>query len=593
MTGLLVLLIPLAGCAKRSAVQAESRETRLTEGGAMCLRPIYSPDGASIVYSVREQGDPPRFSIRLVSSDGGAPRTIRSDSTANVAMSWAPDGDGLYILTDKGDARISLIDLKGEVVKSLPRPKMARFLSVSPDGNDLLYSVFNKDNWDLALLSAGVEGEPKVLAETPAWETGGCFGPGSGEITVVSRSVFGAPTNEFFIWSPDTREFKPLPLPKAKNDMPAWSKDGRYLAYATDQSGSMNLWVLDMTGGRSVEVTSGPEDDSRPDWSPDGQSIVFLRGTKSCHIFIADPETREKTQLTSGQVCDYDPMISMDGKWVAFIREKVGAARTSPVLAWASVEGGPVHEVDLKGLTFNASGGVAWSPNADELAFAADDGSGNVDIYRAKREGGAPARVTVTPGTDVIPFWSPDGRTIGYTRAAGGETQVWAIPSGGGVPSKVSLEDSVNQLSCFSPEGQRVAYMTVRSDGAYDLKVSDLGQQKPGRPIYHSEKGVYPLGWSKDGKYVAAWKMGSDESSILAVAADGTEHFTIGDAEDEPDGRGYFINLTPRGRAFADLVYPGGTHAFQYGDNTTDVYVVHVADLLRASVTGARAGGAR
>ncbi len=593
MTGLLVLLIPLAGCAKRSAVQAESRETRLTEGGSVCLRPIFSPDGASVAYTVREQADPPRFFIRLMPTEGGAPRAIRSDSTAIVAMSWAQDGQGLYVLSDKAESRISLMNLKGETVESFPRPRAARFLSVSPDGSKLLYSVFNRDNYDLALLPTGAEGQPKVIAETPAWETGGCFGPGPGDVTVVSRTVFGAPTNEFFIWSPGGGGFKPLPLPKAKNDMPAWSRDGRYLAYATDQNGSMDLWVLDMTGGRSVEITSGPEDDSRPDWSPDGRSIAFLRGVRRSHIFVADPETREKRQLTSGETTDYEPMVSQDGKWVAFTREKSGPARSVAVLAWAPAEGGDIRELDLKGLAYNASGGVSWSPDAKELAFAADDGSGNIDIYRVPREGGAPTRVTVTPGTDVIPLWSPDGRTIGYTRAAGGETQVWTIPSGGGVPTKVSFEEGVNQLSYFSPEGGRIAYMTVRSDGTYDVKVNKVGRQEPGHAIFHSDKGTYPLGWSKDGKYVVAWKMGGEQSTVAALAADGSEQFTIGESVDEPDGKGYFIDLTDRGRPFADVIYPGGIHAFQYGDNTTDVMVVRVADLLEASAAGARAGGGR
>jgi Tol biopolymer transport system component len=342
--------------------------------------------------------------------------------------------------------------------------------------------------------------------------------------------------------------------------MPVWSRDGRYLAYATNQNGSMDLWVLDSTGGRSVEVTSGPEDDSRPDWSPDGQSIVFLRGVKSCHIFVADPESREKIQLTSGEVCDNEPMVSADGKWVAFIREKTGAIRTSPVLAWASVEGGDVHEMDLKGLTFNASGGVSWSPDAEDLAFAADDGSGNVDIYRARREGGAPTRVTVTPGTDVIPIWSPDGRNIGYTRAAAGETQVWTIPSGGGVPTKVSSEDGANQLSYFSPEGRRIAYMTVLPDGTYDVKVKEMGRQGPGRLILHSDRGAYPMGWSKDGRYVIAWKLDGERSKVAALAADGSEQFLIGESVDEPDGRGYFIDLNTRGLP-SPTSSPGGIHA--------------------------------
>ena len=593
MASLLAFLIPLAGCTNRSAVHPESRETRLTEGGAMCLRPIFSPDGTSVAYTVRRPGDPPLWSIRLVSPQGGEPRIIRSDSAAVVAMSWAPGGDGLYVYADKGQGALSLMNLQGEIIKSFPQPGLARFIAISRDGRNLLYSVFNKDNYELALLGAGEKGEPRILVETPAWETGGCFGPGPDEVTVVSRSMFGAATNEFFIWSPELREFKPLPLPKAKNDMPVWSRDGRYLAYATDQSGRMNLWVLDMTGGRSVEITSGPADDSRPDWSPDGRSLTFLRGLRSCHIYVADPDTHEKRQITFGETCDYDPMVSPDGKWVVFVREKAGREKTAPVLAWAAVEGGPVHEVDLRGLRFNPSGGVSWSPDSGHLAFAADDGSGNVDIYRIPREGGAPARVTVAPGTDVIPLWSRDGRTIAYTRAAAGETQVWAIPSMGGVPQKISSGEDVNQLSHFSPDGRWIAYMTVRRDGAYDVTLGATGGREPSRKIHHSEKAVYPLGWSEDSRFVVAWAVGGEGSSVLALAADGTEQFLVGEAVDEPDGKGYFVDFTPKGRPFLPVVHPGGVQAFQYGDNTTDVYVVQVSDLLQASAAAAQAAGGR
>jgi DNA-binding winged helix-turn-helix (wHTH) protein len=54
-----------------------------------------------------------------------------------------------------------------------------------------------------------------------------------------------------------------------------WSPDGRYIAYASDRGGKVDIWVQQLTGGDPVQITKGPGNHWQPDWSPDGKYIAY------------------------------------------------------------------------------------------------------------------------------------------------------------------------------------------------------------------------------------------------------------------------------------------------------------------------------
>ncbi len=591
--GLLVLATAtsIVGCAKQSPVEAESREIRLTEGGGFNGISIFSPDGRTIAYTSKPEKEGSQFALNLVPARGGEIRVIRADSSGIYPMSWSTGGQGLYVYSEE-DHSVRLMDLSGKFLEVYERPQLARITDVSPDGQHLLYRQFVGDNSEIGIMSATGEEAPHLLAETPGWERSAVFGPGPGEVTVVTNAVYGSSVSELFIWSPETREYRPIPMPKAMNHSPAWSPDGRFLAYSSDQAGNTNIWALDSVSGRTVQITAGPEEDGRPDWSPDGEWITFTRTSYSSHIFVVDVKTDEGWQLSTGDDRDFMPHPSDDGKWVAFMRQRTGGERRSAgmILCVGSLEDRSVTELDLPGLTVNSDAGLSWSPDAAQIAFAADDGTGNVDIYRIDRDGSDMSRVTVTPGVDIIPSWSPDGRTIAFTRAAGGETQVWTIPATGGIARQITFGDGVNQTASWSPDSRDLAYLSSRTDGTYQvLVVSAVSPDKP-RVIATGPSLVLPVGWSSDGSRILVWKRDGETSMLCSVTRSGSNEVCLGEESWESYLNKHYVPLNAKGLEHLDILYPGGHHIYEDGERISDVYVLRVAELLRSELSAANAG---
>jgi hypothetical protein len=93
------------------------------------------------------------------------------------------------------------------------------------------------------------------ISETPEWELFGSFGPKPGDITVCQLAAYSSPTSTIAIWSPTTKVFTPLSVPRGRHLTPTWSADGRYLAYSSDALGNRDLWVYDEETGRALRVT--------------------------------------------------------------------------------------------------------------------------------------------------------------------------------------------------------------------------------------------------------------------------------------------------------------------------------------------------
>ncbi len=96
---------------------------------------------------------------------------------------------------------------------------------------------------------------------------------------------------------------------------PAFSPDGRFMAYASNVSGNFDIWIQDLAGGAPTRLTDDPRHDTQPDWSPDGRSILFRSERDGGGLFVISPQDRHVTRLTSS---GYNPRWSPDGKSFAF-----------------------------------------------------------------------------------------------------------------------------------------------------------------------------------------------------------------------------------------------------------------------------------
>ena len=575
----------LCGCGAGDQGLGEEHAVRVTHGKGLKEFPCFSPDGREIAYSVSTAEREYDYSVRIVSAEGGEPRDLTAHDIPQVCLSWSEDGTGLYTL-NIWDTSLRLVGMDGAVLARYPFDGMAEPVAVSPAGDRFLYRRRVDDGVDMGIRPVGKSGL-QILERTPEWEVDGCFGPGDG-VTVVRQATAWAEESEIAVWSPETREYTPLVLPGARTIDPSWSADGRFLAYASDESGDFDIWVHDRESLRALRVTSGQADDRYPSWSPDGNRLAYCRWAVVSHVFVADMGSETVQQLTSGRSRDRYPVVSPDGQWVVFARTETPVdLPRAPALCVASTSGGPIRQLDTEALRVHVErDGVGWAPNSAEIAFPADDGTGNVDIYRVAREGGMPARVTIRRGPDYDPAWSPDGTCIAYTRGKEGEseTDIWVIPATGGVPDRVSSSPGVNREAVWAPDSDRLVHYSFAGtvSGGADLWLSY--RSRPGRSrLLLRDGGVnIPLAWSKDGSLVLYRREDIDGTSVWAIPAEGGSPVRIGERAKEQGPGSDLLRIDEAGRAYLGSLFPGRMQAYTEGEDVGDIFIIEISALLRS-----------
>jgi Tol biopolymer transport system component len=101
---------------------------------------------------------------------------------------------------------------------------------------------------------------------------------------------------------------------------PAWSPDGKYLAYVAEQDENWDIWVVPLSGGGPVRLTEDTAMDWAPAWSPDGSQIAFVSdrdGQHQIYVMRVDGSgVRALTQFDRGAEA---PAWSPDGYWLSFV----------------------------------------------------------------------------------------------------------------------------------------------------------------------------------------------------------------------------------------------------------------------------------
>jgi TolB protein len=136
---------------------------------------------------------------------------------------------------------------------------------------------------------------------------------------------------------------------------PAWSPDGRHIAFQSDRDGNQEIYVMEADGSNPRNLTNHEGNDFRPAWSPDGRYIAFdsdRDGDREIYVMAADGS--ELRPLTDNEGMDGLPTWSPDGRYIAFQSDREGESQEIYVL---EVETGKVQRV-----TEHKAFMAAWSP---------------------------------------------------------------------------------------------------------------------------------------------------------------------------------------------------------------------------------------
>lgn len=204
---------------------------------------------------------------------------------------------------------------------------------------------------------------------------------------------------------------------------PAFSADGRTIAYASRRAGSFDVYVMNVDGTRVRRLTSTRADDRRPSFSPDGTRIVFTRGEQG-DLYLMSADGSGVRQLTRDPAEEIEPAWSPRGDLIAFSRRTPG---TGVYEIWVIRPDGTGRRrvTSVRAASYTPS----WSPDGRRIAFTSDARDERYEIYVVGVDGTGLRRVTTSEEDAFDPAWSTDGRSIAFSH--GGAIVLAAVDEGG------------------------------------------------------------------------------------------------------------------------------------------------------------------
>jgi TolB protein len=214
---------------------------------------------------------------------------------------------------------------------------------------------------------------------------------------------------------PDGKDQRRLTTSDAHDDLAAWSPDSKHIAFASDRTGQLEIWVMNRDGADQRQVTFDEHRDYGPTWSPDGKRIAFRSDRDgNAEIYAMNADGSDETRLTNSPSSDNSPRWGADGR-IVYVTNRDSGSKTS---LWVmNGDGSQQHRLTPESFFWNETR-PAWSPNGSHVIFQADrDGPlGNTELYSMAANGSDLRRLTDYPGKDDWPTWAPDGRQIAFAR---------------------------------------------------------------------------------------------------------------------------------------------------------------------------------
>jgi Tol biopolymer transport system component len=481
----------------------------------------WSADGKWIAYNILRNNR--ANEIHVISSTGGEPKKItvsgnRGNHVLNYRLSLSPDGKVLAFTSKEEDGTnkpqetsIYTIPVDGGIAKRLTAPG-TREPAFSPDGKKIAYV---KEGRLWVIPASG--GTPVLCSDQPGSGRGPVWSPDGKMIAFNHEPGEDNESNEIWI-VPVSEDGKAAAAP-TKIKLPLSTYD--FLAgWTSDNKIGLNLqnpphraiYTVPASGGNAVQVTPAGWP-FHPRWSPDGKRIFFR--------------------------CDGIASVPSEGGEISI---------------------GPL-DADSKISEASPGGGNAVSPDGEKIVFSGvkavlreNKKAREVDIYTIPIEGGEPTKLTISPGQDRFPCWSPDGKKIAFIRYGHAESSkemsICIVPREGGEVRQLTSKSHRVLWStiAWSPDGKSIAYfsddkaikvMPVQGgESRVVVKVEDVSAQSE-------------LTWSRDGKKIAY----SSRGRIWVVSLDGGEPEEV---KTGLDAKAFHISLSPDGGKIAFTAMGGG-----------------------------------
>ena len=475
----------------------------------------WSPDGKKLVYDWWYYSDPEKSELRVIGADGSGEKAI-----------WT--GKGTYIHT----------------------------YAWSPDGTKILAQITQPEKMDLCLISVK-DGSIQVLKSYPGSRQAipiwlGCVFSPDGRSIAYAREPIPEQSRhwDIYLLSLDNKEETPLITHPANEYVLGWSRDGKHVLFASDRTGSIGIWSVQVAGGtssRTIRLIKNNVGPIIPLGVTKDNSLFYGYLPRARDIYLAEMDPASGRVISKPRKLDLpfeghngDPAYSPDGKHLAYVSDR-GVPRiiSNRILGIHDFSSGEDKEFDPNLITF---GEPRWSPNGRSIYAMGCVKPWEDALYQLDAETGSRSTVIAPEKkTDVFAHGrSPDGKSIYYLEASDTQkpgildNRVIELNPATGLKKEIYRFTSVNStggLFAVAPDGKNLAFVQRPDDPSADILYSVPATGGSAKALVKNlNLSLMYLVWSPDSKFVVftAWDKIEKKCELMRVPAGGGELQKLG-----------------------------------------------------------------
>lgn len=336
-------------------------------------------------------------------------------------------------------------------------------------------------------------------------------GPGSETVTARDSNR----SRNIYIKVVDSGEPLRLTASPYSELLPAWSPDGRQIAFLRREPDGDAVYLIPALGGAERRIGRAGVGIA---WTPDSKNLVLASAPDALgrsHLVLRDPQTGSERALTQpGAFSDSFPAVSPDGRTIAFIRSWSASARD---LMQVPIDGGEPRRLTHGN---RPVWGCTWAPDGRSIIYSSNGGDGDF-LWRVPASGGPPEHVAIDAKSAYYPSASRTGNRLVFTELY--QDSNLYLYQGEGFRQSVPLLRSTREdhSPVFSPDAQWIAFVSkrtgsdeiwvARSDGSSPMQLTRFQGPATGSPR-----------WSPDGTVIVFDSRAAASPDIYTIGRDGT-----------------------------------------------------------------------
>lgn len=482
----------------------------------------FTPDGAFVRYVALQKSDG-KSALHEVPALGGSARKLKDNVASPISIS--PDGKQFAFVrqhNEQGEDDLLVANLDGTNEREIATRKFPDHFSInaapawSPESNEVAVVVQTADanGFFMKAVAVGLQGQKETPLTTQRWMQ-------IDQMNWLDRDNFlftaqDAESPFLQLWS--LADGKARRLTNDMNDYKGMSLPSNLRSMVTVQRQVLiNIWLAPkMEPDRPVQLTTGAGRYFDLGWTPDGRVLYASDASGSADIWERDTDSTEQTQLTAGASRNYGPSAAPDGSFVVFHSNRSGNWQI-----WRMNRDGSNQTPLTSG--HEESNWAQVTPDGKWVVYEHFGAGTLTTVWKLPLDGGEPVRLMKT--LSMRPALSPDGKLIACWTKAETPNALWQISLLNLEDGKVVKQFDVQQTDAsggsairWMPDGRSFVYIDFRPD------VTSLWQQMvsggaPKKMLESANQVIYSFDISRDGQIAFSRGLRAHDVVLLTDAA--------------------------------------------------------------------------